>query len=156
MAEEHIATGISQLALSLLYPSIPRSAPNGSSAIVACVGGERHDLGARMVADFYEMAGFSVRYLGAGVDPDRLVAMVGEDPPDLLALSVTTTFSVEALRRTADRARSAVGDRMRMAVGGSAVTGSPGLSSSVGADVSDPDVRAAVLQSQTLLGTEAT
>lgn len=73
--------------------------------LVACVGGERHDLGARMVSDFYEMAGYSLRFLGANVEAERLSAILREDPPDLLGLSVTMTFNLVSLRVTADRAR---------------------------------------------------
>jgi methanogenic corrinoid protein MtbC1 len=154
VAEEHIATGISQLAVSLLYPSLPRAPANGRHALVACVGGEWHDLGARMVADFYEMAGFSVRYLGANVPVDGLVAMVREDPPDLLALSVTMTFNADALRLAVEGVRDAVGDTLRLAVGGHACSWAPGLGRSVGADVCEPDVRDAVRRSATVLAGE--
>jgi len=151
VAEEHIATSMSQLALSMLYPSIPRAASNGLRVLVGCVGGERHDLGARMVADFYEMAGYSVRFLGADVDADRLVAMVREDPPDLLGLSVTMTFNVESLRVTTDRARDAVGDQLSLVLGGAAFSSQPKLPHSVDADVIETDVRVALDHSAALI-----
>ncbi|HYP46013.1 MAG TPA: cobalamin-dependent protein [Propionibacteriaceae bacterium] len=154
VAEEHIATGISQLGLSLLYPAITRAPANGKHVVVACVGGESHDLGARMVADFYEMAGFSVRYLGANVAAGQLIDVVKEDPPDLLALSVTMTYNLESLRQTVDRARSAVGDGMGFAIGGPACASTPGLAALIGADVAQPDVVAAVQQSAALLSSE--
>lgn len=151
VAETYVATGISHLALSMLYPFLPRVVPNGRSAFVACVGGEHHDLGARMVADFYEMAGFSVRYLGANLSAERLVAMVREDPPDVLGLSVTMTSNIAALRLTVDRARVAAGGGLQLALGGPA-SGSSGLTSSVDADVAHGDVRAAVEHSAAMLG----
>ena len=151
VADEHIATSVSQLALSMLYPSIPRDAPNGRRVVVACVGGERHDLGARMVADFYEMAGYSVRFLGADVEAERLLAIVREDPPDLLGLSVTMTSNIEALRVTADRAREAAGGQLRLVVGGPAYSSRTALQGSVDADVIENDVRAAVGRSAALV-----
>ena len=116
VAEEHVATSVSQLALSMRYPSIPRDPPNGRRVLVACVGGERHDLGARMVSDFYEMAGYSVRFLGANVEAERLLAILREDPPDLLGLSVTMTFNVESLR--CDRTSSESGHGWSASAGG--------------------------------------
>lgn len=151
VAEEHVATSISQLALSYLYPYIPRSAPNGKRVLVACVHEERHDLGARMAADFYEMGGFSVRYLGAGIKADQLVAMVREDRPDILGLSVTMTANLDALHLMVDRARDAVGDGMRLAVGGAAHHRGSELSSAIEAEVVDIDVRTAVDHSAQLL-----
>ena len=67
VAHEHVATAISQLVMALAYPVLPRQPRNGKPALVACVDDELHDLGARMVADFFEMAGFDVRYLGANL-----------------------------------------------------------------------------------------
>ena len=154
VAEEHIATGISQLGLSLLYPAITRAPANGKRVVVACVGGESHDLGARMVADFYEMAGFSVRYLGANVAVGQLIDVLKEDPADLLALSVTMTYNLEALRHTVDRARCAVGDGMGFVIGGPACASTPGIGALIGAYVAQPDVVAAVQESQVLLASE--
>lgn len=151
VAEEHVATGISQLALTMLYPSISRAAPIGKQVMVACVGTERHDLGARMVADFYEMAGFSVRYLGANVGAEDLIVMVKEDPPDVLALSVTLTANVKSLRLAVDGIRAAVGDQVTFAVGGPASGALRSSGAPIQADVADLDVRAAVEHSAALL-----
>src|SRR4051794_10664616 len=92
VAQEHVATAISQLVLAYLYPQLPRQPANGKQVMVACVEDELHDMGARVAADFFEMAGFDVRFLGASVPHDTLVASVRESPPDLLVLSAAMTF----------------------------------------------------------------
>src|ERR671914_181512 len=78
VAHEHVATAISQLVMALAYSALPRGPSNGRRALVACVDDELHDLGARMAADFFEMGGFDVRYLGANLPADGLVGMVRE------------------------------------------------------------------------------
>jgi MerR family transcriptional regulator, light-induced transcriptional regulator len=135
VAQEHLATAISQLALAELYRALPREPLHGRRAIVACVGGELHDLGTRTTADFFEMAGFEVRYLGASMPTDSLVAMVREDPIDLLVLSATMSFHLDTLRKAVYRTREAAGDRLRFAVGGQAFTWGPSLAERLGAEI---------------------
>ena len=108
------------LVMALVYPLLPRVLANGKRAVVACVDDELHDLGARMVADFFEMAGFGVRYLGANLPTDGLIGIVREDPPDLVVLSVTMAFHLDAAREAVPRLREAVGDRLRVGLGGQA------------------------------------
>lgn len=121
VAQEHIATGIAHLSLAQLYPSLPRATPNGKLLLVACVPGETHELGVRMVADFCEMAGFDVRFLGGDVPAESIVRMILETQPDVVALGVTVPFNVPSLRETLDTIRSAVGDALPIVAGGQAL-----------------------------------
>ncbi|RYZ32485.1 MAG: cobalamin-binding protein, partial [Myxococcaceae bacterium] len=89
VVQEHLATSISQLVVAHLYPHLPRGASNGKRVIVACVEGELHELGARMGADFFEMAGFDVTLVGPGCPVGRLVERVASERADLLGLSAT-------------------------------------------------------------------
>lgn len=155
VAQEHLATAISHLALAHLYPSLPCEPTNGRQVLVACVAGEIHDLGARMCADFFEMAGFDVRYLGANVPTDSLVAMVRENPPDVLALSVTMTFNLPALHDAITLSREVAGSHMHVAVGGHALLWAPGLAASLGVEIADGDIRESVSTTQRILGLRA-
>lgn len=118
VAQEHVATSISQLVLSHLYTRLPREQANGRRAMVACVEGERHDMGARMGADFLEMAGFDVRFLGADVPTRSLLEMIEVEQPDVLGLSVALSFNVPSLERTVAAVRSAYGTGLPILVGG--------------------------------------
>jgi len=131
VAQEHLATGITQLVLAKLYEHIPRESANGKVAIVACVEGEHHDLGARMGADFLEMAGFDVQYLGANVPTKDLVAMVGDTKPDLLGLSVAMTFHVPELVRAVAAVRVA-NESLPVVVGGHVLAWAPELEQQLG------------------------
>jgi methanogenic corrinoid protein MtbC1 len=152
VAEEHLATAISQLVLAHLYPLLPRAPDNGRRVLIACVAGELHDMGARITADFFEMAGFGVRFLGADVPIESLAAMAREDPPDLLVLSTTMTFNVPALRDSALRVREAVGSRLHLGAGGHALAWAPGLGKQLGVQVSGDDLPAMIAAARRLLG----
>ena len=121
VAQEHLATAISQLVLAHLYPRLPREARRGKSALLACVEGELHAMGARVTADFLEMEGYDVHYLGASVPTDSLVEMVTEQRPDLLALSVSIPTHLGALREAVDRVCDATGGELPILLGGRAL-----------------------------------
>lgn len=120
VAQEHLATAISQVALSRLYAHLPRESKVGKRVVVACVEGERHELGARVAADFMETAGYDVRFLGADVPTDSLLRLLGEHRPDLLALSVTMAENLPAAEDALERVCSLTDGTLPIAVGGAA------------------------------------
>lgn len=131
VAEEHQATAIAHLALARLYPHLRRRRPIACDAIVACVEGEQHDLGAKMVADFLETEGVSVRYLGASVPTLALVESVRLHRPQLLALSVTIGENLPAAELTIAGVRASSPDT-RIAVGGRGIDDDPTFLDRVG------------------------
>ncbi len=152
IAEEHMATAISNLVLAQLYEHAPPAAPNGRSVLVACVEGELHELPARLVADALDMAGFSVRYLGASVPSRSLVSMIQRDRPDLVALSATMSFHANMLRATVREIRALGGAAPPIAVGGGALAWSRNLASELAADVTATRASELVERARRLLG----
>ena len=151
IAEEHVATAISQLVMSHLYPHLPREKPNGKRVFVACVEGELHDMGTRIAADFLEMAGFDVKLLGASVPTDSLVAQVEKERPQMVALSASLSFNLPAMRKAVTRLREAVGDQVVLAIGGGAVAWSPGIEAQLGLTSFGTDARALVAEARRAL-----
>lgn len=132
IAEEHMATAIANVVLARLYESADRAPPTGRQIVVACVEGELHDFPARLVADALDLAGFDVRYLGANVPTDSLVAVLTASPPDLVALSATMTFNAPSLRTAVRRVREAL-PSVPIAVGGHACEWNESLPADVSA-----------------------
>ncbi len=151
VAQEHLATAISQLALSHLYRHLPRDPSNGKVVMLSCVEGELHEVGARVASDFLEMAGFDVRFLGANVPTSHLVRMVRDQTPDLLALSVTMTYHLPALRSALDQVRAAA-PRLPIAVGGLAFSWVPGLEKDLSVTFHGSDARELVASACRTLG----
>jgi len=126
IALEHQATAISQLALASLYDRLPRRASNGKRVLLACVEGELHDMGSRIVADLLEMEGFDVRLLGANVPAGSLAERVQVYAPDLVALSITMTFHLRALEQAIASVRATKLGSVPILVGGRAFVWSSG------------------------------
>ena len=143
VAQEHLATAISQLVMAQLYRHLPRDPPNGKRVTVACVEGELHEVGARIASDFLEMSGFDVEFLGANVPTDSLVRWVEDAHPDLLCLSATMSFHLPALQEAIERVR-AVAPALPIAVGGHAFEWARGLEDRLGVTFYGKDARALV------------
>jgi len=130
IAQEHMASSIAQLSLAALFERATPAPRLGKKVVLACVEGELHDLPARIVADFLELEGFEVRYLGADVPMDALLELVHAEHPDLVGLSVTMSFNVPALRTAVARLRAEIG--CAMFIGGHATRWSANLADELG------------------------
>ncbi|BCS30821.1 hypothetical protein TBR22_A00210 [Luteitalea sp. TBR-22] len=117
VADEHVATAISQLAMSHLYGRALPTDIRREHVLVACVDGEWHDMGARVAADVLEHHGFSVRLLGPSVPVDALLERVASEAPDIVLLSMTMDVHAPALT-TAVRALKARFPNLPVLVGG--------------------------------------
>jgi methanogenic corrinoid protein MtbC1 len=89
VAQEHFASAVTQLIMSQLYPQIFTTQKIGRRLVAACVSKELHEIGIRMVADFFEMSGWDTYYLGANLPPPTISDALEDYRADVLALSCT-------------------------------------------------------------------
>jgi methanogenic corrinoid protein MtbC1 len=144
VAEEHFCTAVTQLIMSQLYPRIFSTPRIGRRLVAACIGGDLHEIGVRMVADFFEMAGWDTYYLGANTPLEGIVNMVIERRADVLALSATMTYHVPAVVDVIRNVRQRTGAATRILVGGYPFRVEPKLWKRVGADGFAADASEAV------------
>lgn len=145
VAQEHYCTAATQLVMSQLYPRIFSTERNGRTLVAACVAGDLHEIGLRMVADFFEMEGWDTFYIGASAPAASVVQAVAERRADVLAVSATITSHVRALREVIAAVRASAECRgVKILAGGYPFNVAPGLWREVGADASAPDAPAAV------------
>ncbi len=106
VADEHLATDISLRMIALQRESF-RVARRRSSATVllAAVEDERHVVGLEMVASALLHAGFDVRMLGADVPVDAITSAIDRVGPCVRGLTVATSHTAAAARRTIEVAR---------------------------------------------------
>jgi methanogenic corrinoid protein MtbC1 len=97
-----------------------------------------HEFPARIVADFLELGGFEVRYLGANVPTDDLLRLLAEERPAILCLSVTMSWNAASLRSVVQRVRAAF-PKLPILVGGHALAWEPGLASEHGVETCGPE-----------------
>jgi methanogenic corrinoid protein MtbC1 len=145
VADEHFCTAATQSIMIDLYPKIISSHRIGKTLVAACVGSELHEIGIRMVADFFEMEGWDTYYIGAGARHDEIIAAVKERKADLLALSATMTYHVDTMQTLIRLVRTrANAPNLKIMVGGLPFNSSPALWQEVGADFWAPDAEQAL------------
>ncbi len=154
VAQEHYCTAATQLIMSQLYPYLFNTERRGRRLVATCVGGELHEIGMRMVADFFEMDGWDTYYLGANMPATSIVKAVQERQADVLGISATITSHVADVTELIRVARaSGVGDKVKILVGGYPFNISPDLWQKVGADGFGRNALDAVETANSLLST---
>jgi len=145
VSAEHRATAITQFVMAGMYSravAVPPATPL-RQAIVTGVAGEMHQIGANMVADVLENAGWSVEFLGTDAPHGGIVEAVRAQDSDLLCVSATMLFNVPNVVSLIRDIRSA-SPKVRVLIGGSAFRAAPQLWADIGADGFAPDLHGAV------------
>ncbi|NNJ11764.1 cobalamin-binding protein [Chloroflexales bacterium ZM16-3] len=145
VAQEHLATAITQSVMAQIYDSVDSHPPIGRTMVATCIGGELHELGVRMVSDFFELEGWEVFYLGANMPPPDVVRMLESKRADLLAISMTLGGHINDVRNLISAVReSPATKKVRVMVGGQPINRSPEISQSMGADFTASNAREAI------------
>ena len=146
VAEEHLATAITESAMSRMFERVfVWRDVRTPKLLAACAEEERHQMGLRMLCDLLELAGWETTYLGASVPIESLVDLVLKHKPDAVAISATIAPHVPRVREAIQAIRSAPIERQPViAVGGRVFLGDPSLAERVGADLTAADAEQAV------------
>jgi methanogenic corrinoid protein MtbC1 len=108
--EEHLASQAVRSIVELVYPAVLKAKadvpPTGRSVLLACQPEEAHDLGLRLIADRFDMAGWTTYFLGADTPPEEILDAARTLGVDAVVLSSSTHFHLVALRHVVDRLRA--------------------------------------------------
>jgi methanogenic corrinoid protein MtbC1 len=152
VAQEHYCTAVTQFIMSQLYSNIFTTNRNGHCLVAACVGGELHEIGLRMVTDFFEMEGWDTYYLGSNTPASGIVQALVERKADILAISATMTFHVKLVADLIKQVRTVdTGRRIKILTGGYPFNIEPKLWQQVGADGTAPDAQECIAVANTLM-----
>jgi methanogenic corrinoid protein MtbC1 len=145
VAQEHFCSAATQVVMSQLIARASAVEPSGHSVVVVCVSGDQHEVGARMVGDFFTMSGWDTYFCGADTPHAAVVSAVAERAADVLAISATLGSRLHAVQELIEQVRAdARCARLRIMVGGHPFNVDPALWRTVGADGTAPDADAAV------------
>lgn len=133
---EHVRSGIIRTIIESAYPYIleQRKEPNGQKVIVLCPEHEEHELGARMVADFFRLEGFNATFVGARTPASTIHKAIEIVEPDYLVISVTNFYNFVSVKKTIEDIRKKSAHDLTIVVGGRAISANPEAVEFVGAD----------------------
>lgn len=153
VAQEHLATAISQYVMANAFSLAEFDAPLARTAVFANVESNHHALGLRMVSDAFETAGWTAHFLGADVPRQSLIGQVDALRPDLLGLSVSMPQQLAATREFIGSLRAEMGQACPVILlGGRTINALDDVWRDLGADLWVADAEQAEQQAKSFGG----
>lgn len=144
-ATEQMATRISRSIADQLQPHLQPQIRNGRSVLITCADHEPEELGAQMIADQFEAAGWRVHFLGGGVPNDEILGLVGQLRPDILLVFGTRPRGVPQIRAMIDLIRDVdATPTMNILISGGVFNRAEGLWTEINADLFAPSAHEAL------------
>jgi methanogenic corrinoid protein MtbC1 len=108
--EEHYTTAVVRTIIESLFDEVAARAaePLGKTVVLAAPADEYHDLGLRMLADRFELAGYRVHFIGAATPLEELLGAARTLKADAVLLSASTHFHRLRVREYADALTAAI------------------------------------------------
>jgi MerR family transcriptional regulator, light-induced transcriptional regulator len=138
---EHLRTSIVRAIIESCHPFVMKErrgrpgAEGKGRVVLVCPTEEYHELGIRMVADMFTMAGFDVALIGANTPFADIVSAVEYFQPKILGISATSSYALFAAGRAIKKVRERFpGKAVMIIVGGVAFESNPGAWKEIGAD----------------------
>jgi len=148
IAEERLVSETTRELMALIAAKYAPQPCTGPTLLAASVAGNAHDMGLRVVADLFRIAGWRCLFLGSNVPAAEIARAADVFDVDLVVLNATLATQLKPLGETIETIRRGSSGR-KVLVGGLAFEGVPGLWRQLGADA-----QAATVDTAVALGTE--
>ncbi|HNS66443.1 MAG TPA: cobalamin-dependent protein [Mesotoga infera] len=137
---EHVRSSIVRTVMECCYPYIARKKRErfgdvkGPKVAVVCPIEEYHEIGARMIADIFALAGYDVTFAGANTPHDSFLEAVKVLKPLYVAVSISNYYNLISGRRVISQIKQWT-PQSRIIVGGNAFRNNPEYWKEIGADI---------------------
>ncbi len=150
VAMEHYVTSATQVIMSQFYPQIFSHAKTGRSLVAACISGEQHEIGLRMITDLLEIDGWDTYFLGANTPITAIPDIVLSKRVNLLALSITLSTNLQKMEMLINSMKQQA-PHVKILVGGYPFNIDILLWQKVGADGYGSDAKQAIIKAKELI-----
>lgn len=145
VAEEHMATAITQYAMAQLYQHIEPAKTQSGRMVITGIEGELHQVGPNMVADVMEARGWDVRFLGTNMPHSGILQAIEDQQAETVGISTTILFNLpKAVRLVKAIQEKFAAACPRIIFGGRAFASAPLLCRELGGSDAALDLRAAL------------
>jgi MerR family transcriptional regulator, light-induced transcriptional regulator len=97
IANEHVATKITEGLIELVSSKYLRAQRTGKVALITCIDKEFHDLGARMVAGFFDASGWETIFAGSNTPEKDIIDLIKNKKPNIVGISSSFYINVNRL-----------------------------------------------------------
>lgn len=137
--KEHVRTAIVRTIVECCYPYVIKKKREldyleKGIAVILCPPEEYHDLGARMVADFFTICGFQSIFVGSNTPYQDFYNAISIIHPKLVAISVSNYYNLVATKKIIKEIKAAKDYPLSVVVGGNAFNKEKDKYKLVGAD----------------------
>lgn len=138
--KEHIRSSIIRTIIENCYPYIIRERnekykiKTQKRVAVVCPSEEYHEIGARMIADFFTLLGYETIFVGSNTPKEEFLNAVKLIDLDYIAISVTNYYHLVTAQRTIEKIREIDSD-IKIIVGGHAFNTNKQAWMEIGADI---------------------
>lgn len=119
--KEHVRTAIVRTIVENCYPYVLEkrgAGANKGTAVVICPPGEYHDLGARMVADFFTICHYDTVFVGSNTPYEDFYNAADLIHPDIIAISVSNYYNLVVTKKIVAELKNKTGHKAKIVVGG--------------------------------------
>lgn len=122
--KEHLKTSIVRTIIEALYPHIielkKEIKPLGIKVLLACPEREYHEIGLRMMSDFFILNGYESIYIGSNTPRDQVSIAISQENPKYAAISVTDYFLLFETKKLVAEIRKTSTKDIKIILGGNA------------------------------------
>lgn len=137
--KEHVRSSIVRTIIECCYPYILKEKRKynikGEKGIVVvvCPPEEYHEIGARIVADFFVLKGYQAIFVGSNTPKEEFLSALKIVKPKYIALSITNYFNLISTKAIIEKIKEH-SKEVKVIVGGSAFLSNPKAYKAIGAD----------------------
>lgn len=139
--KEHVRSSIIRTIIECCYPYVIKQKnemyknTNYGKVIIICPSEEYHDIGARIVSDFFTLCGYNTIFVGSNTPKDEFLKAIDYINPKYLAISVTNYYNLVEVKSTIKKIRNYSNKKLIILVGGHAFKNNSEAFRNIGADM---------------------
>lgn len=138
VAEEHLASALVSHAFAHMAAPLPAPPLGAPRLLLACLAGEFHELGVKIVAEVARMAGWQADLLGANTPRECAIRFIALHRPEAVGLSLALAAHLAECGKTVEEIRR-ISPGTKIVVGGYIFRHDAALCGLTGADACFPD-----------------
>lgn len=137
--KEHVKTSIIRTVIESVYPFVinlkKQVKPLGIKVVFACPEKEYHEIGLRMMADFFSLNGYESIFIGNNSPRDQVLTAITQSKPKYVAISVTDYYLLFEAQKLIQKIKSVYDQEIIVIVGGHAFKNNLSSVSKIGGDI---------------------
>ncbi|MDP3386842.1 MAG: cobalamin-dependent protein [Eubacteriales bacterium] len=121
---EHVKTAIVRTIIESIYPyviEIKKSVkPLNHKVVLVCPEKEYHEIGLRMMSDFFDMNGYESIFIGSNTPREQVCVAISQNNPKYVAIGITDFYLMFEAKKLISNIRERHENRITIILGGTA------------------------------------